>query len=308
VSLESAAGFPLYLMCDDMNLGRSMKLRAARSMTDATQTVVRLRRGFTIVESSGYLGIAVAFAAASQGYRLLCIVDPTRNRQTRAVMASTGAQVEVVTGNEDQSHLAARRARARRFGTELGTVWLNQCENVANPLAHYLTTARAIDREFPDLDVLFVGAGTGGTAIGCRRYFAEAGNSTRVVAVDSVGSVNFGGARADRQSGGLGASGDMTLIEHGIDEVEWVEERNTVLMCWTMARHGLLVCGSSGTMAGAWSWLQEHVTEDGMRTSVDIGPGTGLFYFDSIRNADRCESRFPRSTLETDPVDQQLLS
>ena len=52
-------------------------------------------------------------------------------------------------------------------------VWLNQYTNPGNWQAHYRTTAPAIARPFPQLDVLFVGAGTTGTLMGCARYFRE---------------------------------------------------------------------------------------------------------------------------------------
>jgi hypothetical protein len=37
--------------------------------------------------------------------------------------------------------------------------------------AQYRTTAPAIARRFPRLDVLFIGAGTTGTLMGCSRWF-----------------------------------------------------------------------------------------------------------------------------------------
>ena len=73
-------------------------------------------------------------------------------------------------------------------------VWLNQYTNPGNWQAHYRTTAPAIARQFPQLDVLFVGAGTTGTLMGCARWFREWHRPVRIVAVDSVGSVIFGGA------------------------------------------------------------------------------------------------------------------
>ena len=75
-------------------------------------------------------------------------------------------------------------------------VWLNQYANPGNWQAHYRTTAPAIAREFPQLDVLFVGAGTTGTLMGCARWFREWHRPVRIVAVDSFGSVIFGGRPA----------------------------------------------------------------------------------------------------------------
>ena len=42
--------------------------------------------------------------------------------------------------------------------------------------------------------MLFVGAGTTGTLMGCARWFKERRPAVRIVAVDAVGSVSFGGA------------------------------------------------------------------------------------------------------------------
>jgi cysteine synthase A len=52
-------------------------------------------------------------------------------------------------------------------------------------------------RQFPRLDVLFVGAGTAGTLMGGARYFPEWHRAVQVIAMDSVGSVAFGGPRVD---------------------------------------------------------------------------------------------------------------
>ena len=42
--------------------------------------------------------------------------------------------------------------------------------------------------------MLFVGAGTTGTLMGCARCFRQWHRPVRIVAVDSVGSVTFGAA------------------------------------------------------------------------------------------------------------------
>ena len=71
-------------------------------------------------------------------------------------------------------------------------MWLNQYTNPNAWKAHYRATAPAIAREFPNIDVLFIGAGTTSTLMGCARYFRERHPQVRVVAVDPVGSVSFG--------------------------------------------------------------------------------------------------------------------
>jgi cysteine synthase len=120
-------------------------------------------------------------------------------------------------------------------------VWLNQYTNPGNWQAHYRTTAPAIARQFPQLDVLFVGAGTTGTLMGCARYFREWHRPVRIVAVDSVGSVAFGGAPGRRMIPGLGAGIRPPLLDESyVDEVIRVEEADTIRACHRLARHGFL--------------------------------------------------------------------
>ena len=101
-------------------------------------------------------------------------------------------------------------------------VWLSQYTNPGNWQAHYPTTAPAIAREFPHLDVLFVGAGTMGTLTGCARYFRERDRPDRIVAVDSVGSVTFGGSPGRRMIPGPGASVRPPLLDETlVDSARW---------------------------------------------------------------------------------------
>ena len=105
-------------------------------------------------------------------------------------------------------------------------VWLNQYSNPGNWKAHYRTTAPAIARQFPQLDVLFVGAGTTGTLMGCARFFREWHRPVRVVAVDSVGSVTFGGSPGRRMIPGLGSGVRPALLDEScVDEVVWSRRR-----------------------------------------------------------------------------------
>jgi cysteine synthase A len=67
--------------------------------------------------------------------------------------------------------------------------------NPNNWKAYYETTAPAILNQFPDLDVLFVGAGTTGTFPGCARFFRSRRDRVRIAAVDGVGSVPANGPR-----------------------------------------------------------------------------------------------------------------
>jgi cysteine synthase A len=297
VDLRSTLGRALYLKCEGFNFAGSVKLKAASSMVEAAERDGLLRPGSVLVESSsGNLGVALAMIAASRSLRFVCVTDPKCTPHDIALMRATGARVEVVdTPDGSGGYLAARKRRVRELAARPGYVWLNQYENPANVRAHYETTARSIDREFPQLDVLFVGAGTGGTLMGCATYLRDHGRSTTVVAVDSVGSVNFNGSPSPRHIAGLGSSQPMRLIDEScVDDVEWVEEPDSIAMCRRLARGGLVLGGSSGTVVhGAAAWLERHDPR-GRLTAVAIAPDFGGSYLDTVYDPAWCAQRFER--------------
>ena len=130
--------------------------------------------------------------------------------------------------------------------------------------------------------MLFVGAGTTGTLMGCARYFREWHRPVRVVAVDSVGSVTFGGAPGRRMIPGLGMSVRPPLLDESyVDEVVRVEEADTIRACHRLARRGFLFGGSTGTVvSGAMGWLAQHDARE--LTAVAIAPDLGERYLDTI--------------------------
>jgi cysteine synthase A len=179
-------------------------------------------------------------------------------------------------------------------------VWLNQYTNPGNWQAHYRTTAPAIARQFPQLDVLFVGAGTTGTLMGCARYFQEWHRPVRVVAVDSLGSVTFGGPPGRRMIPGLGASVRPPLLDESyVDEVVWVDETDTIRACHRMARRGFLFGGSTGTVvSGAMTWLARHGA--GALTAVAIAPDLGDRYLDTVYQTNWIEALYGKDVLRND--------
>jgi N-(2-amino-2-carboxyethyl)-L-glutamate synthase len=181
-------------------------------------------------------------------------------------------------------------------------VWLNQYRNPHNWRAHYLRTAPAIAVAFPKLDVLFVGAGTTGTLMGCARYFREWHRPVRVIAVDSVGSVTFGGPSGRRLIPGLGTSVRPPLLDESIvDDVILVEEADTVRACHRLARHGFLFGGSTGTVvSGAMHWLAEH--DAAHLTAVTIAPDLGERYLDTIYQTNWLHALYGEDVLDEEEL------
>jgi cysteine synthase A len=285
VDLESVCGYPLYLKCEAFNFAGSIKLKAAKEMVESAERDGVLAPDSVLVESSsGNLGVALGMIAASKGYRFLCVTDSRCNLSTRLLMEALGNEVHIVADQDSNGgFLGARIEYVRALcASDDRYVWLSQYTNEGNWRAHYRTTGPEIARQFPELDVLFVGAGTTGTLMGCARYFRRWHRPVRIVAVDSVGSVAFGGEPGRRMIPGLGMSMRPPLLDEScVDEVIRVEETDTIRMCHRLARRGFLFGGSTGTVvSAATNWLARH--EGSPVTAVAIAPDLGERYLDTV--------------------------
>ena len=300
VDLRSIFGRSLFLKCEGFNFAGSIKLKAATEMVETAERDGLLTPNSIIVESSsGNLGVALSMLAASKGYRFLCVTDSRCNLATRRLMEALGSQVHVIAEPDPVAgFLGARLNFVRALcASDERYVWLNQYHNHSNWRAHYLTTAPAIARQFPQLDVLFVGAGTTGTLMGCARYFREWHRDVRIVAVDSVGSVSFGGPPGRRMIPGLGMSVRPPLLETSlVDDVVRVEEADAVRTCHRLARRGFLFGGSTGTVvSGAIDWLSQN--DAGGLDAVAIAPDLGERYLDTVYQTNWVEDLFGADVL-----------
>jgi len=305
VDLEPTFGQSLFLKCEGFNFAGSIKLKAAIEMVEAAERDGVLAPGSVLVESSsGNLGVALSMIAASKGYGFLCVTDSRCNLSTRRLMQAFGSQVHVITEPDPVGGLLGARINyvRRLCASDDRYVWLNQYANPQNWKAHYRKTAPAIARQFPQLDVLFVGAGTCGTLMGCARYFREWSRPVRVVAVDSVGSVTFGGPPGRRMIPGLGTSvRPAQLDESYVDDVVRVEEADTIRACHRLAGKGFLFGGSTGTViSGAMNWLSVHGSSD--LNAVAIAPDFGERYLDTVYHSNWVQALYGEDVLSSDEL------
>ena len=300
VDLRSIFGRSLFLKCEGFNFAGSIKLKAAAEMVEAADRDGVLTPTSVLVESSsGNLGVALSMIAASKGYRFLCVTDSRCNLSTRLLMEALGSEVHIITEPDSSGgYLGARLDYVRALcASDDRYVCLNQYANPGNWQAHYRTTAPAIARQFPQLDVLFVGAGTTGTLMGCARWFRDWHRPVRIVAVDSFGSVIFGGRPGRRMIPGLGMTVRPPLLDDSyVDEVVRVEEADTIRACHRLARRGFLFGGSTGTVvSGAMDWLSRH-DASGL-TAVAIAPDLGERYLDTIYQTNWIEAIYGKDVL-----------
>lgn len=275
----------VFLKLEGLNPAGSVKLKTAVALLESLERTGALRPGSRVIESSsGNLGVALSVACAARGYALTVVTDPNAARHSIRVMESLGTDVTVVSARDAQGGYLHTRINYihQRLAEDPELVWLNQYANPAGVSAHRDRTAAAIHEGLGTVDALFVGVGTTGTLMGCVEYFGKHSPDTRVIAVDSVGSVTFGAPAAPRFIPGLGASRRPELFaDTGGFEKTLIPEVDTVAMCRRVAEtYGLLVGGSTGTVLAAVQQLAPTLPE-GARVAA-ISPDMGDKYIDTV--------------------------
>jgi N-(2-amino-2-carboxyethyl)-L-glutamate synthase len=264
--LLPGADFEVFGKLECLNPGGSIKDRPARTiLLDAIRTR-EVRQGTVVIESSsGNLAVALAQVCAYFGIRFICVVDPKTTSQNIAILRAYGAEVDVVESPDPRTgeFLPARIARVRALlEAHANAFWPNQYANLRNALAHRQTMDEVVAALDGSVDYLFCATSTCGTLRGCAEYVRARGFSTRIVAVDAVGSVIFGGRPAKRLLPGHGAAVRPALFEEGLaDRVVHVTDLDCVAGCRTLARReAILAGGSSGAVVVAAHRLRAEIT------------------------------------------------
>lgn len=292
----------LYLKVENLNPAGSVKFKTALGLIASLEQSGSIKPETTLVESSsGNLGVALSMICAARGYRFVCVVDPNANQQNTVHMKAMGAEVICVEERDENGGFLGTRLKYIRelIERDRRCLWLNQYENPANPLIHEMTTARSIDQAFPRLDYLFIGVGTAGTLTGCVQHFRRNRPATRIIGVDSVGSITFGLPPGRRYIPGLGSSQPPKLFsEAGLHALVAVPEVAAIAACRELARReGMLVGGSTGTVFSALlSWRSQFSPSD---VVVAIAPDGGDRYLGTIFDDDWVRERFGPEALSS---------
>lgn len=248
-------GVDLFAKLEYYNPTGSIKDRPAAYIIRHLQLRGTLARNSTVIESSsGNFGIALAAICRALDMKFICVVDPALLPHNAFLLEQYGAEIVRVTERDDTGGYLKSRIKTVHSILERDpkTIWINQYANHMNAQAHYFGTGMEIYKTFSDfgLDVVFVPVGSGGTIAGVSTLLKEQFPSITVVAVDTVGSVIFGGEPKRRYIPGMGSSIRPELIGSAkVDLVLRVEERDAIQGCMELVnRYGLFVGGSSGAV------------------------------------------------------------
>lgn len=273
-----------------LNPGGSVKDRPARFIIECGIQDGTIDRHTHLIEStSGNLGIALSMVARIYGLHFTCVVDPKISPANLRILTHFGAQIDMVHQPDDQGgYLKTRIRRVHELLEQIpGSFWINQYANQLNWQAHYHGTGGEIlaDLDCP-IDYLVVAISTTGTILGLARRLRQAFPKLRVVAVDAVGSVIFGGPPARRELPGIGSSRVPELLcREEIDDVLYVSDREAVQGCRDLLLHeGIFAGGSSGAVVAGIRKLLQYIPK-GSRI-LTLFPDRGERYLDLVYNDD----------------------
>ncbi|MGP5411390.1 pyridoxal-phosphate dependent enzyme [Glutamicibacter ardleyensis] len=287
--LFDAPGIEIFAKLDLLQLSGSTKERTAGSLIDSFMQSGQLQPGGMVIEStSGNLGIALSRQCVVRGIKFVAVVDENANKSALDIMRAYGATVDLVVNQPDGNKLAARRQRvAQLLAENPGSVTTNQYGSPHNPAAHFSSTMpeimEAVDGR---LDMLFVATSTTGTILGCQNFVREHGLSTKLIAVDAMGSVLFGGESGNRRLPGLGAGIVPELaLQAKPDRVFRIPEIDMVRGCRMLARReGILAGASTGAIVSAMGQLLPEIPQ-GSRIAFLVHD-SGVPYLHSVYNDD----------------------
>ncbi len=261
----------------------SVKDRIGVSMIDALEASGKLKAGGTLIEpTSGNTGIALAFAAAARGYRLILTMPETMSIERRKMLGFLGAELVLTPAAQGMRGAIAKAEELQR--ETKGSIIPQQFQNPANPAIHRSTTAEEIWNDTQGkVDVFVSGIGTGGTITGVGSVLRQRNPGVRIVAVEPEDSpVLSGGQPGPHKIQGIGAGFVPDILQRDlIDEIITVGNQTAFDTSRLLAKSEGIPGGiSSGAAMAA---ALEIAARDGMdgKTVVVIIPSFAERYISS---------------------------
>ncbi len=282
------------IKCEFFNPLGSVKDRIGMAMIEAAECAGIVNKDTVIVEpTSGNTGIALAFVAASRGYKLILTMPETMSLERRTLLAMLGAKLVLTPGTEG---MKGAIARAEEIVKNTPNAWMpQQFNNPANPAIHSKTTAEEIWNDTDGkVDILVSAVGTGGTITGVAEVIKARKPEFRAVAVEPKDSPVIGqtlrgeplkpGPHKIQGAGAGFIPGNLHMPI--VDEVVAVSNDDAFAMARRLAKEeGILAGISSG--ANVWAAVElAKRPENAGKLIVTVACSTGERYLSTALAAE----------------------
>lgn len=236
------------------NPAASVKDRIGAAMIIAMEKAGVINADTVLIEpTSGNTGIALAYVAASRGYRLKLVMPESMSIERRKMLAFLGAEIVLTPAAQGMKGSIATAEELVR--TTPNAVMPQQFKNLANPEIHRRTTAEEIWNDTGgNIDIFVAGVGTGGTITGVGQVLKPRKPSLRIVAVEPEESpVLSGGRHSPHKIQGIGAGFIPEVLDRSvIDEIVKINSATALETARALARNEGIPGGiSSGAAIAA---------------------------------------------------------
>ena len=271
-------GDDVYGKLEGENPAGSIKDRAAFYMIMRALEKGDLQESGTVVEAtSGNTGIGLSYVARELGLKAVMVMPESMSRQRRDMIAAYGAQLVLTSASEGMAG-AVRKAKEL---AENGAWLANQFGNYASVEAHFYTTAPEIFSQVPTAKYVVAGVGSGGTAMGVKRYIKKNGIDCKMVAVEPLSSpLLTQGHAGSHKIQGIGANFVPAIVDPSkFDKIIDVADDDAIRTAGEIYRKFGIKCGiSSGAAYFAARTLRKQVEGD----IVVVLPDNGERYPQSL--------------------------
>ena len=258
---SEATGCTILGKAEFMNPGGSVKDRAGLAIILDAEARGVLQPGGTVVEgTAGNTGIGLTLVANARGYRSVIVMPETQSQEKIDTLRMIGADLRLVPAKpyKDPGNYVRY---SERLAHELGAVWANQFDNLANREGHRSGTGNEIWVQTDGrVDAFTCSCGTGGTLAGVSMALKARRPDVRIVLADPEGSGLYGWVKngdlsvhGSSVTEGIGQSRVTANLEGAvIDDAVRVTDTEALDQVFDLVQHeGILVGGSAGLNVAA---------------------------------------------------------